>query len=264
MPLAAGLYYEWHGPDGGEVILLSAGMGGSSSYWKPNLAALSEHYRVLLYDHRGTGRSEAETRDIICIEDMAADVAELMDALGVEKAHFIGHALGGVIGLDFAFDNHDRLDKLVVVNGWIDLDQHFLRCFDMRLELLRNSGPTAYVRAQPIFLYPAEWISRHSAALDAAEVGHVEHLPSLEAIERRVDALKTYAASNGWHAHLTHPILLVAAADDMLVPAHCTAELSAALKSTKPVVATMPWGGHACNVTDPDTFNRIVLDFLRS
>jgi aminoacrylate hydrolase len=261
MPLAAGLYYEWHGPERGEVVLLSAGMGGSGSYWQPNLAALSERYRVLLYDHRGTGRSEPETRDTICIEDMARDVAGLMDALGVAKAHFVGHALGGVIGLDFAFDFHDRLDRLVVVNGWLDLDPHFLRCFDVRLELLRKSGPAAYVRAQPIFLYPAQWISRQSAELDAAEAAQVAHLPTLEAIERRVAALKTYV---GWHEHLTRPILLVAAADDMLVPAHCTANLACALKAAKPAVVTMPWGGHACNVTDPESFNRVVLDFLRS
>ena len=63
MPIAAGLWYEWHGPEAGEVLILSPGLGGSATYWQPNLAAFAERYRVLLYDHRGTGRSDRALPD---------------------------------------------------------------------------------------------------------------------------------------------------------------------------------------------------------
>ena len=51
----ADIYYEVHGR--GTPVLLSAGMGGSGSFWQPQLAALAERHRVILYDHVGTGRS---------------------------------------------------------------------------------------------------------------------------------------------------------------------------------------------------------------
>ncbi len=63
MPHAAGLYYEMHGPEDGAPLILSPGLGGSADYWAPNLAAFAEAHRVILYDHRGTGRSERARPD---------------------------------------------------------------------------------------------------------------------------------------------------------------------------------------------------------
>ncbi len=58
MPETAGLYYEEHGRADGVPLILSAGLGGSGNYWLPNLDALARYHRVVLYDHRGTGRSD--------------------------------------------------------------------------------------------------------------------------------------------------------------------------------------------------------------
>jgi aminoacrylate hydrolase len=159
MPRAAGLWYEWHGPAEGEVLILSPGLGGSAHYWAPNLAAFAGRYRVLLYDHRGTGRSDRGLPDDLTVEDMARDLLTLMDALELHRAHFIGHAAGGLIGLALAAIAPARLGKLVVANGWARLDPYTARCFEARLALLRGSGPEAFVRAQPIFLYPPAWVS---------------------------------------------------------------------------------------------------------
>ncbi|MES2095573.1 MAG: pyrimidine utilization protein D [Pseudomonadota bacterium] len=255
------MYYEEHGSPDAPPLILSPGMGGSATYWLPNLGALAENYRVLLYDHRGTGRSDRKLADPVSVEQMTRDVVGLMDDLGIARAHFLGHALGGLIGLELSLEYPQRLDKLIVVNGWARVDPHFARCFDVRLDLLRHSGPAAYLRAQPIFLYPAEWISAHDADLKSESVLQLAHFPPVENLERRIAAARSYV---GLHDHLLGPILLIAAADDMLVPAHCTLELEQAISAEPVQVANMNWGGHACNVTDPDTFNRIVLDFLRS
>lgn len=257
MPKAAGLWYEWHGPEDGEVLILSPGLGGSANYWAPNLPAFVERYRVLLYDHRGTGRSDPTLSHRVTIEAMAADVLALMKALDVHHPRFVGHALGGIIGLELSLGGA-ALSKLVIVNGWARLDPHTARCFDVRLDLLRDSGAAAYVRAQPIFLYPAEWISQHSETLDAEAARQLEHFPPAETIERRI------AAARAWDLWLdiTCAVLVLASRDDMLVPAHCSQILADALPLAS--LVTMPWGGHACNVTDPDTFNRHVLEFLGS
>jgi aminoacrylate hydrolase len=259
MPHAAGLWYEWHGPEDGEVLILSPGLGGSGTYWQPNLTTFADRYRVLVYDHRGTGRSDRHLPDRVTIEDMADDVAALIDALGISRAHFLGHALGGMIALALARAAPERLDRLVVVNGWAKLDPYTARCFDVRLALLRDSGPEAYLRAQPIFLYPPDWISVHSEWLDDEAARQLSHFPGAEAVEKRIAALRVWDPGESLGA-VEAPVLVLATADDALVPAHAAHDLCALLPN--PTRMLQFSGGHASNVTEPEDFYDRVLPWL--
>ncbi len=261
MPFATGLYYEEYGSEGAPPLILSSGLGGSASYWKPNIPALAEHFRVIAYDHRGTGRSDRALPDVVTVDDFADDILSLMEVLGIAKAHLVGHAAGGVAGLALALKAPERLYRLVLINSWIKADPHFLRCFEARLNLLRHSGVEGFLRAQPIFLYPAPWISAHTAELDSELAHQLADFPGAVTMEKRIAALADFDASD-WFGQLATPMLALSAHDDMLVPWTCSLELG----KTNPLViqAPMPGGGHACNVTMPYAFNRLVLDFLRS
>jgi aminoacrylate hydrolase len=256
MPEAAGLYYEAHGS--GAPLILSAGMGGSGNYWRPNVAALAEHHRVILYDHRGTGRSDRTVTPKL--ESIGEDIARLMDALGIERASILGHAIGGMGGLSLALDAPERVERLVVVNGWGRLDPYTRRCFDARLALLRAYGASKYVDAQPIFLFPPGWISENSARLDEEAKHHVAGFP-VEMVEARIlEALKFDLIDRLEAKPLGTPVLLLASEDDALVPPHCSERLAQAIPGAQ--LVRMPWGGHACNVTDPPGFEARVLAFL--
>jgi aminoacrylate hydrolase len=255
---AADLYFEWHGPDDGEPLILSAGLGGSGSYWSPNLAALAAKYRVLVYDHRGTGRSDRGLPEHVTVDDLADDIALLMDELGVPTAHIIGHAAGAVAGLSLALRQPERLSSLVMINGWARPDPHFARCFDARLALLRASGPEAYLRAQPIFLYPAAWISEHSSELDAELPHQLAGFAGADVYEKRIAALREFDVYDRLN-DLTVPTLAYASRDDMLVPFVCSAEMSLHGPIELELVA---YGGHAINVTELDRFDRDMLAFL--
>lgn len=260
MAEAAGLYYEIHGAEDAPPLILSSGLGGSATYWAPNIEAFAEHFRVIAYDHRGTGRSDRALPAATSVEDMASDVLALMDALGVEQASFVGHALGAMIGIELAIMT-TRIEKIVVVNGWRTLDPHTARCFDVRLNLLRHSGPEAFLHAQPLFLYPPDWISAHDVELSADAAQQLSHFPGTKTVEKRIAAVRAYSpdlidltATPDW--------LVIATRDDMLVPLASALDVAAPVGWAKTHV--FDWGGHACNVTDPETFNRVVLDFLRS
>lgn len=261
MPHTAGLYWESHGPEDGAPLILSAGLGGSGSYWLPNVPALVEAgYRIILYDHRGTGRSDRALPDAVTVDDLADDITLLMNGIGLAKAHIMGHAAGGVAGLALAFRLPERIDRLIVVNGWARLDPHFARCFDARLAILRGAGPEAYLRAQPIFLFPATWISENDARLEEETRHHLAAFPGAETMEKRIAALRAFDIADRL-GNIDVPLMTLAAKDDMLVP-YTASFFSDDIPGA--VGALMDWGGHACNITDPDLFHRIVVDFLRS
>jgi aminoacrylate hydrolase len=255
----SGLYHEEHGPAQGEPVILSAGLGGAGSYWAANLAALATRYRVVLYDHRGTGRSSRTLPATVTVEDMGDDILALMDELDLPRAHIIGHAAGGIAALALALKAPERIGSIVVANGWIAPDPHFLRCFQARLALLRHAGPEAFLRAQPIFLYPAPWISQNHSALETELEHQLAGFAGEATMEKRIAALAAFDITDRI-GQITNPILAYAARDDMLVPFTCTTEgLSRAPHAQ---VELAPWGGHGCNITDPTRFTGAVTDFL--
>ena len=258
---ADGLYYEVHegsGPAAASVIL-SPGLGGSAAFWAPQMAALTERFNVVLYDHRGAGRSERTLTNPHSVDAMAADILAVMDAAGLSRAHVVGHAAGGLAGLALALNHPDRLDRLVVVNGWSRPDPHIKRCFDTRIHLLNDSGPAAYVHAQPLFLYPAEWISANTARLDSEEPHHIAAFPEPATMLARINALLAFDI-DARLGEIAAPVLLSASADDMLVPAHCSRRLAEGLRNA--ILDIVPWGGHAFTVTAPEAFNASLVRFL--
>lgn len=251
----AEIYYEVHGR--GTPIVLSAGMGGSGSFWAPQLDALAERHQVILYDHVGTGRSAGGRSSIA---GMADDIVSVLDHAGVDAAHVVGHAIGGIVGIELALRHPKRLRSLAVVNGWGRADPFLRRCFEVRKALLNQSGPQAYVRAQPLFLYPPQWISENIAHLDAEEERILKHFPSVATMNQRIDMFLAFEGGRRL-AGINVPTLLSSARDDALVPAYLTRELAAAIPGAR--VHEVDWGAHAFSVVTPDIFNETLLDFCK-
>lgn len=260
MAEAAGLYFEEHGPSDAPPLLLSSGLGGSASYWAPNIPALAGHFRVIAYDHRGTGRSDRALPQQVSLADLGRDMLALIEALGLPQAHIVGHAIGGMAALEAARAAPARIGRIGVINGWASLDPQTERCFDVRLTLLRQAGPAAYLEAQPLFLFPPQWLSDHDAEVRAESALHLAHWPGDEAVEKRIAAACAFDCSD-WAGEVTAPVLLACAADDLLVPAANSARLANLLPNTQ--VAARLWGGHALNITDPAIMNAVAT-FLRS
>lgn len=244
---------------GADTVLLSAGLGGAAGYWTPQIAALKARYRVIAYDQAGTGRAKRELPEDHSIEAMADEVLSILDASKTEACHFVGHALGGLVGLDIARRVPKRLKTLTVVNGWAKADDHTKRCFEARLLLLKHAGPEAYVRAQPIFLYPAIWLARNAERAKHEDAHGLAGFQGADTLRRRIGALLRFDATADL-ANMKLPVFVMASRDDVLVPATKSEELAAGIPGAELHMAT--YGGHGVNVTEPAAFNTLLLDFL--
>ncbi len=104
------IWYEFEG-DGPELVL-THGFAGPTEGWPPIIDALRSRYKLLLYDMRGHGRTTLPDRSTFSMPQFAADLASLMDALGIERAHLGGVSMGGMISAQFACDYPDRMRSL--------------------------------------------------------------------------------------------------------------------------------------------------------
>jgi aminoacrylate hydrolase len=257
------MHFEIHGLSSADAptLILSSGLGGSGAYWTPQIDALAPHFRVVTYDHRGCGRTGGEVPADGGISAMADDVLLIADQLGLKRFGFMGHALGGLIGLDIALRSPDLIDRLVLVNAWSKADPHSGRCFDIRIELLEKSGVPAFVKAQPLFLYPAIWMAENAARMGAEEAHSLAHFQGRDNILRRIAALRTFDVDNRL-AEVRAPTLLIATRDDLLVPYSRSQRLAEGLPDAELVLTD--FGAHAVNVVAPEPFNAEVLRFLLS
>lgn len=242
------------------TVILSSGLGGSHHYWQPQIAALQQYFDVVAYDHAGTGQSPASLPDGYQIADMAADVVALIDTLNQGPVHFIGHAIGGLIGLEIAAKAADKLASLVLVNAWDKTDPHTVRCFEIRKAILVNTGLEMYLKAQPLFLYPAQWMKEHREALDQ-ELAHLLTAGiDVENLLKRIAAAEQFDLRDRLSA-ITTPTAVIASLDDLLVPFSCSTQLFEQLNNAQ--LIEMNSGGHACNLTRAKQFNALLDDFYQ-
>jgi len=101
-------------------LVLVQGLGLDRSGWGPVLRKLRRHFRLVLVDNRGSGRSGLSA-DSFGVADMAADVVAVLDRAGIRRAHVMGASLGGMVAQELAIDHPERVDALVLVAttpGW--------------------------------------------------------------------------------------------------------------------------------------------------
>jgi len=255
------MHIEIHGRQdaAAATLVFSSGLGGAAHFWAPQLAALADDFRIVLYDQLGTGRSPAALPADYSIAAMADELRELLAANGIGDYHLVGHALGGLIGLELALQDALGLRSLTLMNAWAAASPHTARCFSVRKQLLAGAGPAAYVEAQALFLYPPDWIADNIDQLNIDDRKHVAGFPPTDNLLRRINALLSFAPGAALQ-QIRQPTLLIANKDDMLVPWRCSQALQQLLPNAE--LAVFDYGGHASSVTCADTINTTLSDFI--
>lgn len=246
------LFYDLTGPEGAPVVALSNSIGTTLELWDAQVAALSDRYRVLRYDTRGHGRSPV-VGGRTTIEDLADDLAGLLDALGVERAHVVGLSLGGMTAQSFAVRHPDRLRGLVLMGT----SAHLQIGWDERAALVREKGMGAIVDAVLARWFTSPFLGEHPERVAPLRehflaVDPEGYAACCEAI-RDMDLRESNAA-------ITAHTLLIAGADDPSTPPEMMEEMRARIPDAEMVV--LPRAAHIMNVERPKAVNRHLGAFL--
>ena len=134
------LNYRLDGPQGAPVLVLSNSLGTDLGMWDAQIPAFTEHFQVLRYDTRGHGQSLV-SEGPYSIEQLGHDVLALLDTLNIERAHFCGLSMGGLIGQWLGIHAGGRLNKLVVCNTAAKIGEAAM--WNPRIEMVLRDGPAA-------------------------------------------------------------------------------------------------------------------------
>ncbi len=252
------LYYERRGA--GFPVLFISGLRGFGSFWRDQAATFGKRFDVLTHDHRGVGQSDS-CRGGNTLESLSLDVLGLMDALSIERAHVVGHSTGGAIAQVLAIEHPHRLASVVLSATWAKADAYLRRAFGLRKELLQHLGPSIYLQAATLFLYPSWWISRNNERLRQLEAQALAAFPPVETVASRIDAALAFDRSDEL-GRINTPTLVIGAEDDIVTPAYFSEELARLIPGAE--VKIFPQGGHFFTHVLAREFNNAVLPFLLS
>lgn len=126
-------YYEVTGQ--GPAVIFASGLGGTASYWTPQVEAFAREFTVVTYDQRGAGATECSSEPIT-VATLADDLEALVKGLGLTTPFVVGHSTGGAIAQVLAARAPGLLGGMVQYASWPRSDAHFKWCFRMRKALL--------------------------------------------------------------------------------------------------------------------------------
>ena len=133
------------GAEGRDWLILSNSLGATMAMLEDQMPALSARYRVLRYDTRGHGQSDAPEGPY-SFADLTGDVVALMDHFGIERTAFMGLSMGGMTGLGLAIDHAPRVSRVVCADGRADAPEGFRTMWDTRIARVREGGLAAIVQ----------------------------------------------------------------------------------------------------------------------
>ncbi len=255
------IWYEIVGPRDGPPLLMIQGLGADSKGWLRQRRAMSRHYRCVLFDNRGVGRSDKPPAPYE-LEVMAADAVAVLNDAGIATAHVMGASMGGVLSQILAVRYPDRVRSLVLACT-------ACRHHPWRRQLLGQWAEQAATGGMGSFLADgARWLvgprSLRRALPFLPVVGPLSGLAlstPAHAFVAQVHAILTLHDDIRFElTSVAVPTLVIVGSQDILTPLGDSEEIAELIPGAE--LAVVGGAAHGFMFEHADPFNRTVLDFL--
>jgi 3-oxoadipate enol-lactonase len=250
------LFTRVDGEDVRPWLVLSNSLAADHTMWDPQIPLLTKRYRVLRYDTRGHGRSDAPPAPY-SFDDLVGDVRAVMDHYRVERAAYMGLSLGGMTGLGLALAHPDRLSALVCCDARADNPEPFVKSWDDRIAVVDQKGTEGLVAGTIERWLTPDFRAAHPE--EEAKLSAMIRATKPEGYKGCATALKTldYLKDLG---RMRVPTLYVVGADDTGAPVPAMQAMAGATPGGK--LAIVPAAAHIANVNNPEGFAQAISAFL--
>ena len=253
------MYYESHGS--GEPLVFVSGFGADHLGWTPILNFFAKEYRVILLCNRGSGQTDSPNGDY-SVAQMANDVIALCDALAIEKAHFIGNSMGGMIVQYIAYQYPKRVNSIIVSNSVMKVESVFHIYVLAQLELIKNNAaPDSLVKALCAWIFSYHFLSQEGCLEQLIELQKRNPYPfTTRGYEGQLSALSNFD-SREWAKDIVVPVLVVTSDQDIIFLSEKSKQLHVEIKNSD--YYCFKNNAHLPHIENPREYFEILNCFLR-
>ncbi len=252
-----GVSIEYDDIGNGVPLLLIHGFPHDRTLWRPQIAGLSQIYRVIAPDLRGFGQSSDTSGEAVSMEQYATDLKSLLDSLNVKQAAIGGISMGGYIALAFYAQYADRVKGLILANTRAVPDSD-----EGKQARLANADKVAEVG--PSFLVDTMAPKMLGPSAKSETEIAVRSMMARQRAGGIMSALRGMAARPDRTALLrfaTTPVLILSGSADVLIPPSDSEAMHALIPNSRLVI--IPDAGHLSNLDKVDAFNHMVREFYK-
>lgn len=262
------LYYEIHGGVPREhperfPLLLIAGLGFGAWSWYRQIPAFAREFTTIAFDNRGAGQSDKPDAEY-SITMMADDAAGLLRALKIERAHVLGHSMGGYIAQELALNHPQLVASLVLVSTSFGGKNAVLMSAETAVQMLSEleaDDPEAALRKGLRLRFSDRFIAEHPDLVNEFLALRRAHLPPRAAWLRQFAACRAFDAESRLSS-LGVPTLILTGDDDPIVPAENSRRLAARISGSR--LRVFPSARHLVFIEQAEEFNHLVIEFLKA
>jgi pimeloyl-ACP methyl ester carboxylesterase len=247
--------YEMQGPQDGEPIVLVMGLGVDRVGWLPQLQALSEHHRVLVFDNRDVGRS-APAAGAYEISDMADDLLGVADAAGLDSFHLVGLSMGGAISQHAALKAPERIRTLTLIVTYAYGAPDRARIWAPMLRRMDREWRLDFLL---MMVHSQEFAEGDFLPVVRQAMLDYPYQQDVEAFIRQLEASSRHDVRDRIGT-LDIPVQVIGAEHDLMVPVWKSKELAALIPGAE--LEILEGAGHAVNIERADVLNRKILEFV--
>jgi 3-oxoadipate enol-lactonase len=241
------------GDEAGPAVLMTHSILASSMMWERQAALLAGRgWRVIRADIRGHGASAAPAAPY-AMADLVADMVGVLDALSIDRVHYIGLSLGGMIGFGLGIAHADRLLSLCLCDARADAPPSFAAPWDERIAVARQLGCAALAESTAERWFGKAFLEAHPVTAQRfRDVMAATPVAGFEGCARAIQRLDYLGAV----ASITTPTTLIVGADDGPLP-KAMQDIQALIRGA--VVEVLAGAGHLPNIDQPDAFDAAML-----
>ena len=250
--------YSDHGPDDAPVIIFIHGFPLNKSMWNIQVEALKENYRVIAYDIRGHGNSDAGI-DEFFIELFVIDLLRLMEKLKIEKSILCGLSLGGYIALNAVLKHPDRFDGLILNDTQCIADTPEIkenRC--LAIIRIMKDGVEQYADEIIKNLFAQETFTKNKNVVDAVKEMIIS--TQKQSLCNTLHALAERKETCDQLSEINIPVLIMVGEEDKITPIAAAQQMHEKILNSK--LEIIQQAGHLSNLENPTAFNTHLVSFL--